>query len=307
MNNDGDVAGYKDFVGGGVWRDGLFTPIGDEETVATSLNDAGHVIGYADRFGIYYAWVWKAGEKLDLGLGIPTCINNKGQIAGKDGFLWQNGHVYNLNARIGGDHPPIVSVEKITDDGIIVANSGKVILLPAELMVDGNRDGEMSFTNPSVHDADQTTEDKPYRFWVNNDDDVIHTVDGNDTEYDDESDGSKDCDYTTISNTRDLEDFTRLRINFGGLVGLVTDARYTVSLEWRSMDGAAILPAFDGTPEINVYEEREPDSRPLYLEDENVALRQLDSPYDTWISGREIGTGDGFFCTPAGPMRTHNG
>ena len=83
INRNGDVAGYKEFVGGGVWRDDQFTQIGDQKTVATSLNDAGHVIGYADRSGIYNAWVWKDGEKLDLGPGIPTCINNKGQIASR--------------------------------------------------------------------------------------------------------------------------------------------------------------------------------------------------------------------------------
>ena len=36
-------------------------------------------------------------------------------------------------------------------------------------MVDGNRDGEMSFSDPDIHDADGTTAEKPYRFWLNND------------------------------------------------------------------------------------------------------------------------------------------
>jgi hypothetical protein len=47
-----------------------------------------------------------------------------------------------------------------------------VFLLMANLAVDGNRDGEMSFNDPVVHDADKTTSDKPYRFWLNDDDDT---------------------------------------------------------------------------------------------------------------------------------------
>ena len=47
-----------------------------------------------------------------------------------------------------------------------------VILLQANLAVDGNRDGQMSFDDPFVRDADKTTSDKPYRFWLNDDDDT---------------------------------------------------------------------------------------------------------------------------------------
>jgi len=52
-----------------------------------------------------------------------------------------------------------------------------VILLQANLAVDGNRDGQMSFDDPSVRDVDKTTSDKPYRFWLNDDQDNVRTVD----------------------------------------------------------------------------------------------------------------------------------
>src|SRR5439155_20584367 len=52
-----------------------------------------------------------------------------------------------------------------------------VILLQANLGVDGNRDGQMSFDDPFVRDADKTTSDKPYRFWLNDDQDNVRTVD----------------------------------------------------------------------------------------------------------------------------------
>src|SRR5207237_8926396 len=47
-----------------------------------------------------------------------------------------------------------------------------VILLQANLAVDGSRDGQMSFDDPFVRGADNTTSDKPYRFWLNDDDDT---------------------------------------------------------------------------------------------------------------------------------------
>jgi len=263
INNHGDVSGYKEFVGGGVWRDGAFTPIGGRDSFPTSLNDLGHVIGNASRLGIEYAWAWKDGETLDLGPGYPTCINNKGQIAGKDGFLWQNGHVYNLNARIGGDHPPIVTVEKITDTGIIVANSGKVILIPAELMVDANRDGEISFTNPGIHDADQTSEDSPYRFWVNDDDDGSAADPGDHVppRAPDYADG-------TIQSIRDLEDFSRLQMMLGGLEDVLESGQIKVAIEWRE---------FSGNPRIKLY--RAMSNTTNYLTDATKATSQIIFPF----------------------------
>jgi hypothetical protein len=156
-----------------------------------------------------------------------------------------------------------------------------------EMMVDANRDGEMSFTEAAIHDKDDTTAKKPYRFWLNNDHDVYHPVDGDDNEWDDASDTAtwKDCNYTSIYTTRDLEDFTRLRITFKGLTDLVKNTEYSVYLEWRAMDGAQTLPTADGAPDINVYQEKQPDVRPLYLEDQVVASHQRDTPYDTWIGG----------------------
>ena len=167
-------------------------------------------------------------------------------------------------------------------------------LPPVEMMVDANRDGEMSFTDAAIHGKDGTTKEKPYRFWLNNDHDIYHTVDGSDLEYDDASDGVMDSNYTSIYTERDLEDFTRLRITFNGITDVIKNTEYSVYLEWRSMDGAQTLPTSDGAPEIRVYQERQPDVRPLYLEDQNAAIRQLAIsadliPYGRWIGGVEPG------------------
>jgi len=161
------------------------------------------------------------------------------------------------------------------------------------MMVDGNRDGKMSFTDPAIHEKDDTAAEKPYQFWLNNDHDIFHTVDGSDNEYDDASDGVKDSTYTSIYTMRDLEDFTRLRITFKGITDLIKNTEYSCFLEWRAMDGAQTVPPSDGAPEINVYQERQPDVRPLYLEDETVASNQRGSSggisYDTWIGGTKPG------------------
>jgi hypothetical protein len=88
---------------------------------------------------------------------------------------------------------------------------------------------------------------------------------------------------------RDLEDFARLRINLTGVTELIKNPAITVTLEWRSTFGGKIIPATDGAPEIVIYQEKEPDVRPLYLEDETVALRQRSTPFDTWIGGVRAG------------------
>ncbi len=46
--------------------------------------------------------------------------------------------------------------------------------------MDANRDGEITFDG-----KDKTTNAKPFRFWVNDDRDIGHTVDGDDWEQDD--------------------------------------------------------------------------------------------------------------------------
>jgi alpha-tubulin suppressor-like RCC1 family protein len=227
-----------------------------------------------------------------------------------DGKTW---HPFGLEEMIPSmDGWDYIEAYDLNDSGLIIGTGWYVdpvtkrgdvhgyVLVPAQLMVDGNRDGEMSFEDPVTHADDVTTEDKPYRFWLNNDRDVFHTVDGDDTEYDDIDDGSKDCNYTTIENERDLEDFSRLRINLKGVTELIKNPTVSVFLEWRSISGDKVVPAADGAPEVLIYQEKQPDLRPLYLEDEAVALHQRDTPFDQWIGGVKAGQSmDVFRVRPA--------
>jgi hypothetical protein len=98
----------------------------------------------------------------------------------------------------------------------------KAKFLP-ELMVDANRDGQMSFDDQAIRNADWTGQWWPYRFWVNDDDDSG----------DKEHPGStlKDS-YFDITSKRDLEDYTRLWINVTGLQKGLADGTLKLGLRW---------------------------------------------------------------------------
>jgi hypothetical protein len=125
------------------------------------------------------------------------------------------------------------------------------LLVPVELMVDANRDGEMSFDDPLTHDGDQTSEEKPYRFWVNNDHDEERAVDSNDREQDD-YDGGPDFDSPAILCERDLEDWSRLWVSFKGIVELVKSPGTIVELTWQPNNGGTVWSASDGQPGIKI-------------------------------------------------------
>lgn len=160
------------------------------------------------------------------------------------------------------------------------------MLVPAELMVDANRDGEMSFDDPLIHEADQTSEERPYRFWLNNDHDEERAVDGDDREQDD-YDGPADFTNPGILCERDLEDWSRLWISFKGLVGLIKSAGTTVEIAWRPRDGGSAWPTADSLPSIKIMlhdsqagaEAREG----TYLFDKNAAFIQAHGIWGTVI------------------------
>jgi alpha-tubulin suppressor-like RCC1 family protein len=229
-------------------------------------------------------------------------LNDHGQIILRDGRLWQNGRALPLHDLIVTKgwqdiQLPSSSGQTFNNQGVILASALQagvrraVLLFPVEsrLVVDANRDGRLLAQNAAGAEPDRTSASKPYRFWINNDHDVFHVVDGTDTEYDDLSDGVMDASYTSIKSERDLEDFSRLRINLQGLTRYAKDPNCLVQLRFRSIDGAEQVPASDGQIEINVYEERNPAERALYLEDQATATSQRETPYDTWIGGVSAG------------------
>lgn len=147
------------------------------------------------------------------------------------------------------------------------------MLVPIELMVDGNRDGEMSFADPVVHDGDQTSEDKPYQFWVNDDQDARSGT----TEAEEITPPSvPDSRDERIQNARDCEDLARLRLNVGGLIGGFKAGVLKFVLKFRNVKS--------GNPAIRAFRSVENGGRG-YVTNEAWASLQAIPPYNKALPG----------------------
>lgn len=108
-------------------------------------------------------------------------------------------------------------------------------IIPVDMAVDANRDGVISFAGeqpPSGSGSiERTTKDKPFRFWVNGDDDSENK--------DHPGSGSKDSNSNTIVSMRDLEDFARLHLHVGGLHDAIVSGTVSVGLEWKNVTSNA--------------------------------------------------------------------
>ena len=91
-------------------------------------------------------------------------------------------------------------------------------LIPIAIAVDANRDGNIVFDGES---KDITSEERPFRFWINDDFDGIPN---------DEREvvpaAERDYEDATIQTFRDLEDFARLYLHIGGLQDWIADGTF---------------------------------------------------------------------------------
>lgn len=134
------------------------------------------------------------------------------------------------------------------------------------LLVDGNRDGLMSFSDPQIRAADATGANSKFRFWVNDDDDG--SGDG------EEIFGSNpDSADNEVRSKRDLEDFTRLYLYFGGLQAGIVDGTFKIGLKWKNTGALK--------PVIKVYQAVEADGGTAYLSSETTAAAQISGDYQT--------------------------
>jgi hypothetical protein len=178
---------------------------------------------------------------------------------------WDSLDPYEMN-----DNGAIVGTGWYADPAILNAPSEQhaFILAPVEVMVDGNRDGKMSFDDRVVHGGDQTFDQRPYRFWLNNDSDGI--LDGEEIEG-----GSLDNADVYLKSLRDLEDFARLWITFRGIAEAVKNGGVTVQFEWKPNGGGTSWAGDAGNPAINVYKAVETDGGNRYLSDDATARNQV--------------------------------
>ena len=145
------------------------------------------------------------------------------------------------------------------------------------LNVDKNHDGTMDL---SWNGPDATSPSSPYVFWVNNNYDRWHTVDGNDAEQDDLSPAlvaglnvpaeQKVPDYQYVTNglpaipcTRDLEDYFRFWTPGVAALMKILPANYTVQL------------TLTGDGQIRIFQAVEPNGGTNYLFNETTASNKV--------------------------------
>ena len=173
----------------------------------------------------------------------------------------------------GSTYSPVYMLDPRLENGGQNGNY-RIVPLSVQLMVDGNRDGEMSFDDPVTHDADQTSEAKPYRFWVNDDDD------GDAGDQDDHI-PPVTLDYADgiIRSMRDLEDFSRLQVNLSGFAEAIDSGSVKAAFEWRQATG---------DPRIKLYRASKPGLE--YLTNESVASALTISPFRETLGEVAVGT-----------------
>jgi hypothetical protein len=165
-----------------------------------------------------------------------------------------------------------------TEDDAECEDKVVATLLPVEVGVDADRDGEITFDQ-----KDKTTAEKPFRFWINDDRDIGHTVDSvpppfghnGDWEEDDvnsDEQANPDCDVAGLKFRRDLEDLTRIWIDFAGINSVFPSSDSTVALKVR-------IDADSGTPKVNLFQPVESDGGREFLKDEATGYNQLQGIY----------------------------
>jgi hypothetical protein len=138
-------------------------------------------------------------------------------------------------------------------------------VFPADLRVDANRDGLIKLA--AEDDSDATSPGKPFRFWINDDDD--HASFPGDVGQEHAPIVRPDYSSNFISSQRDLEDYARLWISLQGLNDAFQTGQLQLGLKWSDVSS--------GSPAIKLFRAVEADGGTGYLTDgtaNGVAQRQ---------------------------------
>lgn len=264
-------------------------PGGVDAWVDVSSQDSAYLVGGREigYTGYYEPLLWQkqdgAWQMINLAETVPDMnfvwdVNSRAQFIGSiqrgeeyREVLVENGAVVNLDEKLASSGWKDVFPQYITESGVILAAATKtqdqtlhgVMLVPMGIAVDANRDGEIQMGSS----VDKTTQNKPYRFWVNDDNDSG----------DEDHPGSSIQDYANfeIEGKRDLEDFARLHLNIGGFYEAIASGQIKIGLKWKNVTG---------DPSIRVYRAVESDGKDNYLRDDNVAGQQVTGVYKACIT-----------------------
>jgi hypothetical protein len=209
-----------------------------------------------------------------------TRINDRLEILVAGGNIVRNGVIRPLSDLMPSGWTNVGSKD-INNHGVILADatppdspSGTqpepILLVPASIQVDANRDGIIDDKDLAANSAS-----KPFRFWVNDDVDRRGVTSGEETVQDDDDptkstySNDKDWQRNIVPCERDLEDFSRLWINLSGLQSMLaaTNSSIAVGLKWQNTNST--------TPAIKIYPAYEPDEGGLYLTDLPTATQQI--------------------------------
>ena len=225
---------------------------------STNTVAATQIIGN-DSSGNPYLWEMAATTNTVKSFNAPVNLNN----------LLATNSGWNVN-----------QANSINDSGIVAAQVFKTsdstyhgaLLVPCEISVDANRDGKVVLANDANNPAnvdshgnplpvDTTSSAKPYRFWVNNNEDQSSYDIRFGTSPKTVPPDSSHLDYlsSTIVSKLDLEDWTRLWIYTKGLNTAIQSGAIKVGLKWQPLSGT--------TPGIKIVKATDSDGGIEYLSD----------------------------------------
>jgi probable HAF family extracellular repeat protein len=304
INNSGNVAGsawdgstHPPFI----YKDGVTSYLARGGT-PHHLNNRNDALGDASNYNAPVFWS-SSGALTTLPIlsslerGWSAGLNDRGEIIGAGrGSGWYYTPMYwksptdqpvDLNSLVDlEDGWSLIDVQAINNLGAMVGYAdfaeldypAYVITPMPQLAVDANRDGVIHLsTEPVPPDlSDATSPDRPFRFWVNDDDDTHGTTltqlgqDGTVTSITNtETAPPSQPDYAghAIGTARNLEDFARLWIDLTGLQSMVTTSGgIQVGLKWKS---------FTGSPAVNLYVSADAAGSDSYLKNDQAAYTQI--------------------------------
>lgn len=300
------ISGNNTSIGWKMTNDVWKAVVGDQEVsfVPYAINAADHVVGNILEEG--KACFWKNNTTEDLGQGWAAGLNDRDEIVGyanNAASIWKrldiNGPFFPTPlSSLVSDQWTVDDAVDINNSGVIAATVKKVkndqgetiadpapagaLLVSADIAVDSNRDGTIrfagNFQSTQGKPTDKTTEARPFRFWLNDDNDGLPNAEG-----DAIGTGTSDYDDGVIQTARDLEDFARLYVHIGGFYEEIANGTFKIGLKWRDTNGTA--------PKIKVYKSTDTAGSDSYLKDDTVAFAQV-SGDDAEMIGEVAGSGE---------------